>query len=72
VLNIARTDLRINRYVYQEKLCISCSKRRIYVDNRILLEKEILDLLKEGYEIEDQEQAIYRFVPQLKKTMKIE
>jgi hypothetical protein len=41
----------------------------LQIDNRLLTEEEIATLLEEGYEIEDQERAIFSFVPALLERM---
>lgn len=69
ITQIGRSELRINRYVHQEDFHLENLKRRLYVDNRILSEREIFDALKQGYEIEDQELVIERFLPLLRKKM---
>jgi hypothetical protein len=66
---IPRSELRINRYFYQGQLYLENLKRKFHIDNRILSEKEVSDLLKQGYEIEDQERAVQRFIPLLRKQM---
>lgn len=66
---VDRAELRVNRYIYAGKGYFENLKRKFHGDNRILSEREISDLLNEGYEIEDQERAIDRFLPQLRKKM---
>lgn len=69
IVQMDRSELRINRYVYAGKGYLENLKRRFHGDNRMLSEKEISELLKEGYEMEDQERTIDRFLPQLRKKM---
>ena len=47
-------------------------KDKLHVDNRMLTEDEAFMLLKEGFEIEDRERPIYRFIPELLKRMGLE
>ncbi len=63
----AKNELRINRYMNRAKGYLHAGKIRekLHVDNRMLSEAELEELLKEGYEIEDQEYAIKRFIPWL-------
>jgi hypothetical protein len=68
-MKISRSELRVNRYVGQKKLFFYHFKKKLPVDNREMLERDVLDLLKEGYAIEDQEKAIGRFLPQLRKKL---
>lgn len=71
VVNVKRAELRLNRYVYEGRLYLENSKRKMYIDNRTLSDGQVFDLLKEGYEIEDQEKAIEKFLPELRKRMGI-
>ncbi len=67
----SKAEVRINKYVnrYKGSLQFHKLKDRLHVDNRLLTEKEAGDLLEIGYEIEDQERAIIRFAPELKRRM---
>ncbi len=64
---LKRDELRINRYVnrYKGYLHVGKLKERLAVDNRMLSEEEMAELLEEGYEIEDQDRSIFRFIPKL-------
>jgi Glycosyltransferase family 92 len=68
---LSRSELRINRYTnrYRGPLYVGKVKDKLYLDNRMLSENLMKDLLEEGYEIEDQERVIHRFVPELLKRM---
>ncbi len=63
--------LRINRYAHRRdgSLFYAKTKRKLDIDNRRLSEQQLASLLQEGFEIEDKERAIGRFVPPLLKTM---
>ena len=65
VLN--RYELRINRYLHRFRgnIHFEQSKLKMHIDNRLLSESELDQLLELGYEIEDQEKAIFRFIPKL-------
>lgn len=71
-VKVPRSELRINRYLFHGRSYLENLKRKFYGDNRSLSEKEMSTLLKQGYEIEDQEHAIERFIPQLCKKLGIE
>lgn len=69
-IRLKRNELRINQYTnrnieyfYQEK-----QKHRLSIDVQAISENEKQELLQ-AYEIEDQEQAINRFVPEVLKRM---
>lgn len=66
VLN--KSELRINHYVNRGSI-FRKNKEIMHVDNRQLTEDELASLLSAGFEIEDQERSIYRFVPSLLKKM---
>lgn len=67
-------EFRINKYHNRPKgtLHFGRIRRKLYMDNRQLTKEESLGLLQIGYEIEDQERAIFRFVPELKRRMGLE
>jgi len=62
-----RGDLKINKYVNRPKGSFHFEKRRekLHVDNRILADYELKKLLQLGYEIDDAEKAIFKYVPSL-------
>ncbi len=66
---IPRSELRVNKYVYQRQFRIENVKRSLFVDHRTLPESELGELLHLGYKIEDPERAIHRFLPYLQKQM---
>jgi hypothetical protein len=71
-LKLNREEVCINHYVNRQRdgfLPHSKAKDKLHVDHRILLEHETAALLQEGYEIEDQERFIARFIPPLLKKM---
>lgn len=70
--SVSRSELRVNRYLHRFKGFLQFGKKaeKLRVDNRLLQESEIRQLLDFGYEIIDQERAIYRFVPQVRESMK--
>ena len=71
-VEISRNEIRINRYTNRYKSYLQLLgkvKTKLHVDNRMLYDGETKELLKMGYEIEDQEKQIYRFVPEMLKRM---
>ena len=68
-MKLGRNELRVNRYVYQGKFHLNNLRRRLDIDNSVLSENDIFNLLKQGYQIEDRERAIDRFLPQLRSKM---
>ncbi len=71
---MAKRELRINKYVNRSKGSpfFGKMKDKLHVDNRMLTDEEASMLLRVGYELEDQEKAIFRFVPELRKKMGLE
>jgi len=67
---INKSELRINHYVNRGTIFRE-HKPIMQIDNRYLSESELRDFLSAGYEIEDQERTIYRFLPSLRKKMGI-
>ena len=72
---LSKRVMRINRYVYRYKNYLELYrkiKNKLNVDNRMLPDNVTQELLDVGYEIEDQERVIYRFLPELRKRMGFE
>lgn len=67
----AKGEMRINQYMYRNKgyLYSGAKRERLNIDNRSIPEAEVQELLKAGYEIEDGDRAIFRFVPDVLKKM---
>ncbi|NGX38742.1 MAG: hypothetical protein KR126chlam1_00052 [Chlamydiae bacterium] len=68
---VDRSDLRVNRYVHRYKgyLDFAREKESLCIDHRLLTEKEADQILADGYQIQDHEKAIYRFLPSLRNRM---
>jgi hypothetical protein len=67
---LGKSELRINRYTNRNAgYFFRKFKDRLHIDNRKLVSEEVTQLLALDYEIEDQERAIYRFIPELLKKM---
>lgn len=68
-LKVNKEELRINSYQNRMRFQkLDRIKRKVQI-NKDLPEEEKNKLLKSGYEIEDPDKAIYRFVPDLYKKM---
>ncbi len=68
--NVEKSVLRINSYSHRRSdPFLHKPKNRFYADNRSLSDQDIACILSYGYEIEDQEQSIQRFVPELSKKL---
>jgi hypothetical protein len=63
---LKRSDMRINRYANRDKLFLETVKHKAHVDTRQMPASIVAALLEQGYAVEDQEQAISRFLPDLK------
>jgi hypothetical protein len=61
-----RSDIRINQYVNREKPFIDTLKHKVYINARFMPKSALLELLNQGYAIEDEEQAISRYLPALR------
>ena len=58
--------MRINHYLNRkEGFFYAKAKHKLYIDNQALSDEQMYALLALDYEIEDQERAIYRYVPEL-------
>lgn len=70
-VELSRQEIRINRYANRHLEEILFGKRRdkLQIDNRIYSDIEVKGILDLGYEVEDRERAIFRFVPELLKKM---
>jgi hypothetical protein len=71
LVTLRKREIRINRYTNRDLAYSDFRKVRekLDIDNRVFSEEEMTLLLAEGYRIIDQERAIYRFIPQLRKKM---
>ncbi len=71
---IANNVIRVNRYVnrFKGNILFAREKEKIDVEHRVLSDEKIESLLKSGYEIEDRERAIQRFLPSLLQRMDCE
>jgi hypothetical protein len=68
--NVKKSVLRINNYFNRKSdPFLYKPKDRFYADNRYLSDEDVARILSFGYEIEDQEQSIQRFVPELSKKL---
>lgn len=62
--------LRIHQYENRMKFQqVDNIKRKLPIDSKMIPEEEKIQYLKAGYELEDQERAAYRYVPELYKKM---
>lgn len=70
-VTVGKQELRINYYAYRNEgySPFRKMKDKLHVDNRMLTDHEMTELLECGYEIEDQDRVIYRFLPDLLKKM---
>ncbi|MBS0606593.1 MAG: glycosyltransferase family 92 protein [Verrucomicrobia bacterium] len=71
---IGKGQLRINKYVNRSKGTLNFGriKDKSRIDNRLISHDELQMVLEVGYEVEDQDRAIFRFVPELLKKMGFE
>jgi hypothetical protein len=68
--NAEKSSLRINNYFNRKgDPFLYKTKDRFYADNRSMRDEDIARILSFGYEIEDQEQSIQRFIPKLSKKL---
>lgn len=67
-MKIERSVMRINCYLNRNLRSLDF-KRKMLVDHKKIRESEIEELLDSGYDIEDQERVIHRFLPELAKKL---
>lgn len=70
-LTVDRTELRINHYINRnfKQFPFGKTRQKLDIDHRLLSEIEVAELLEEGYSMEDREQAIFQFIPELLKKL---
>jgi hypothetical protein len=70
-VKLKKSELSINRYINRFRGFFQFTKRKekLNIDSRMLTEEERAELLSEGYEIEDKEYTIQRFIPWLLKKL---
>ncbi len=70
---VSSQEMRINQYTnrYMGYLTFGKPKEKLDIDNRLLTHYELSELLQIGYEINDQERLIYRYVPEMLKRLKM-
>jgi hypothetical protein len=68
---LKKQEIRINHYLDRFKGYHNLKKKKdvLHFDNRLLSDEETYEFLRVGYEIEDQERAIQRFIPPLLKRL---
>jgi hypothetical protein len=69
-IKISSRSLRVHQYENRMRFQkINHIKKKLSLDTQSLAEDEKLQYLKAGYELEDQERAVYRYIPELYKKM---
>lgn len=70
-VRVNKNELRINRYAHRcdGSLFYRKVKQKVDVDSRKLSECQLASLLEAGFEVEDRERAIQRYVPELFKKL---
>lgn len=68
---VGRVELRLNHYVNRFKGVpfFDLIKEKIHLDSRLLSREELGWLLEAGYQIDDQERPIYKFIPDLSRRI---
>ncbi len=67
-VQLNKKTVRVNRYLNRNKRIIS-AKRKIFVDQRNVKPSELDEILNSGYDVEDQQREIHRFVPEVMKRL---
>jgi hypothetical protein len=65
-VSLNRSDMRINHYANRDKLFLEPLKHKLYINSRFMPRSALSELLDQGYAIEDEEQAISRYLPELR------
>lgn len=68
-IKVTKHDLRINRYLNRFKNRLFFNHKEKISVNQQLSDDEMQEILDQGYKMEDQEIAISRFIPKMKKIM---
>ena len=69
-INVGKSELLVNSYLNRNAYFpFKKVKEKLLVDNRSMSDEEIAQVLSLDYEIEDHDQAISRFIPELAKRM---
>jgi hypothetical protein len=71
-IKISKKAMRINHYTNRKRMpswAFAKAKEKMHVDNRMISDEEKTYWLEVGYEIEDQERSIHRFLPELLKKI---
>jgi hypothetical protein len=70
---VSHSELRINQYQNRYRGALNREKRKekLSMDIREISYEAAIELMKQGYEFEDREQAIYKFIPRLLENMEI-
>lgn len=70
-VRLKNREMRINHYVdrSEESLFMRKPRFKLSIDNRLISDQQLNELLKEGFDIEDQYRHIDRFIPALSKKM---
>lgn len=72
-VSASKNELRINQYQNRYGGALNREKRKekLSMDIREISYEAAIELMKQGYEFEDREQAIYKFIPRLLENMEI-
>lgn len=65
-ISLNRSDMRINCYANRDKPFLDPLKHKLYIHSRFMPRSTLSELLDQGYAIEDEEQAIARYLPELR------
>lgn len=68
---IGSYEMKINQYLNRGKKRLDSGRPILYRNNRSISEEELSDLIERGYEVEDSEPVIQRYVPQLLKKIEL-
>ncbi len=70
-VRVNKYEMRINNYINRNMgfTDIAKLKEKLRVNQKAFTNEELEDLLERGYEIEDQERTIYRYIPEMLQKM---
>lgn len=68
-VHVRKRDIRINKYLNRGEVPFQVRKNVLQIDSSILSKEELNEILNQGYEIEDQEKAIYQYIPEILNRM---
>ncbi len=68
-ISLSKKEMHINSYENRDGNHFNFKRNQVQLDSQILSQKQLQQVLDSGYEIEDKEKAIFRFLPKVRRNM---